>query len=208
MLVAPTGENNMRASKDADGTTAPSAQAPRRFELKSWLDQHVIPLTRIEPPLSIYSFLWNGNPPTEVLVWLRAGSVDDDEEELGDLVHRENTGHAPPPFDGSLWPSALRALLTEHGFRFDFLREEIAVALEGSMIKLFGSDGAPLYNKLGMASARLFKKMPDGVGLILQVGCQYPDGLQAAAATKQFYQSFDESPLELTKKFGTVFGQA
>lgn len=179
------------------------------FDLKSWLDAHVVPLTKHTIPLHIYSFIWNGSPPNEVLVWMHTGpSLDYEEAELEDLKHRDQTGHAPPPFDPGAWPKAIRMLLEEEKFRFDFLREQTLVNLPGGTVTIFGGDGAPLYNAQGMASARLFRKEDDGVSLILQVGCQYPSGEEAAAATKGFYQSFDESPLEVCQKFGTTFGQA
>lgn len=156
----------------------------------------------------MHSFIWNGTPPREVLVWLHTGlSPDPEEADLEDLVHRESTGHAPS-FDAAAWPHAVKKLLEDHGFRFDFLREQLLVTLEGGPISIFGGDGSPLYNDKGMASVRLFRKEDDGVGLILQVGCQYPSGPEAAAATKAFYDLFEESPLELTQKLGTVFGQA
>lgn len=177
------------------------------FDLKGWLDSHVVPLTRREPPLKIYSFIWNGDPPNEVLVWLHTG-----QDENGTVrVEHDVDGKELPvreAFDPTAWPRAVKHLLEAEGFRFDFLREQTMVALPGGNITIFGGDGAPLYNAQGMASARLFRKEDDGVSLILQVGCQYPSGEDAAAATKSFYQSFEESPLEVCKKHGTTFGQA
>ena len=51
----------------------PEAYWPARKEpmslQKKWLDTNVVPLLK-ENSLRIHSFIWNGNPPKEVLVWL------------------------------------------------------------------------------------------------------------------------------------------
>jgi hypothetical protein len=174
------------------------------FDLKRWLDDHVVPLTKRAIPLNIYSFIWNGDPPKEMLVWVHAGTSPASASAEGEASFSESD----VDFDPHAWPRAVKQLIEEDNFRFDFLREQIMVALPEGTISVFGGDGAPLFNKHGMASARLFRKEEDGVGLILQVGCQYPSGEEAAAATKSFYGQFEESPLELCQKFGTVFGQA
>ena len=153
------------------------------FSMKAWLDSHVIPLLK-DTGLKIYHPFWNGVPPKEVLVILIA---------------------EPEPPDA--WPKAAKKLL-EDGFRFDFLREQQVIALEGGIFKAFGGDGAPLFNAEGTASVRLFRKADDGKGLILQIGCRYADGVSAAAATKAFYALFDESPLTVCQTYGATFGQA
>ena len=198
------------------------------FEMKRWLDTNVVPLLQGPPRLHIYSFIWTQAPgaphPGEILVWLRTGPDAGVDRTVPcsceAIVH--NTGctpaeaekdcpahqNPPAPFNPADWPRAVKRLLDEAGFRFDYLREQMLVALEGGTIKIFGGDGAPLYNEQGMASCRLFKKLDDGIGLILQVGCQYPAGEDAVQATKSFYQQFDESPLVVTQKYGALFGQA
>lgn len=153
------------------------------FDMKAWLDQHVVPLL-VDTALKIYHPFWNGMPPKEVLVVLLAD---------------------PTPEDA--WPTATKKLL-EVGFRFDFLREQQLIALEGGTFKAFGGDGAPLFNNEGTASARLFRKEDDGTNLILQIGCKYPDGASSALATKAFYAQFEESPLSVCKTYGATFGQA
>ena len=129
--------------------------------------------------LKIYHPFWNGIPPKEVLVIL--------------LAQQD-------------WPAQVKRLL-DAGFRFDFLREQQVIALETGTFTAFGGDGAPLFNQEGTASVRLFKRV-DGVGLILQVGCSYGKTDLAAAATKDFYALFDESPLTVCKTFGVAFGDA
>jgi hypothetical protein len=153
------------------------------FDMKSWLDKNVVPLLA-DTGLQIYHPFWNGVPPKEVLVILLS-----------------------QPSPASAWPTAVKKLL-DGGFRFDFLREQQAIAMEGGLFKAFGGDGAPLFNAEGTASVRVFKKLEDGVGLILQVGCKYPDGAEAALATKAFYAQFEESPLSVCQTYGATFGQA
>ena len=159
------------------------------FDMKNWLDQHVVPLLK-ETALEIYHPFWNGIPPKEVLVILLS-----------------------QPDPASAWPTAVKKLL-DGGFRFDFLREQQAIAMESGLFKAFGGDGAPLFNAEGTASVRLFKKVGGEedsgrwVNLILQVGCKYPEGTDAALATKAFYALFEESPLVVCQTYGATFGQA
>jgi len=153
------------------------------FDMKTWLDTHVVPLLAPHG-LSLYHPFWNGVPPKEVLVILLA-----------------------QPEPASSWPAAIKALL-EQGFRFDFLREQQLIPMDSGMFPAFGGDGAPLFNPQGTASVRLFHKREDGVNLILQVGCRYASGEEAAAATKAFYALFEESPLSVCQTYGATFGQA
>jgi hypothetical protein len=169
------------------------------FDMKRWLDTNVVPLTQRSPQSRIYSFIWNGNPPKEILVWLLAG-----DEPVDDV-----------PFNPHAWPELVKRLIVEDDFRFDYLREQQMVQLENGLVPVFGGDGAPLISKEGMASARLFRKMDDGIALILQVGCQYPPegemsaGQHASAAVKTFFGLFeDENPLTVCSKYGALFGQA
>lgn len=168
------------------------------FEMKQWLDTNVVPLLAGPPAISIYHPFWNGIPPKDVLILFRTDTVGEDVE----------------PFDPTAWPKAAKRLLDDSGFRFDYTREQMAVQVESRVFNLFGGDGAPIFNKDGMASLRLFKKMDDGIGLIAQIGCEYPaegemsPGEHAAAATKGFYAQFEENPLEVCRKYGAVFGQA
>lgn len=156
--------------------------AEHSFSMKKWLDEHVMPLLQ-DTGLKLYHPFWNGMPPKEVLAVVTSD----------------------PELDA--WPTAVKKLL-DGGFRFDFLREQQAIALDGMVFKAFGGDGAPLFNAEGMASVRLFRKASDGKGLILQVGCKYASGEDAAAATKRFYAQFEESPLTVCQTYGTQFGQA
>lgn len=164
------------------------------FDMKKWLDSHVVPLLNDE--LKIYSFIWRGDPPNEILVWLLAGPTREQQKEQ-------------EPLDHTIWPRAIQRLVQNESFRFDFTREQQAVkTADGAVITIFGGDGAPLYNQEGSAAARLFRKEDDGVNLILQLGCFYPDGKDAAAATKGFYEAMGGNPLELVERFGAVWGQA
>lgn len=165
----------------------------RAFDRKSWLDTHVVPLLHQEPPASIYTVFWNGAPPTEVLVFL--------------LADTQVPASAPdtPPADP--WPRLVKRLL-ESGFRFDYLREIQLVQLEGKQVPLFGGDGAPLFDKSGAASARLFKKLEDGTNLILHIGHIYPTGLDAAVAVKSFFGLWDANPVDVCAQFSAPFGQA
>lgn len=166
---------------------------------KRWLDDNVVPL--LEPnKLTIYSFLWNGNPPEDVLVWLRSTCSVDLESGLD--------------FDPLAWGESVKSLL-DQGWRFDYQRDQLAVQVDGQIIKAFGSDGAPLLNQDGMASTRLFQKTDGGVNLILQIGCKFPPGdnisagVHAAAAIKGFFTLFEEeNALQVCAKYGAVFGAA
>jgi len=196
------------------------------FDQKKWLDDHVVPLLQGNPPLSIYHPFWNGSPPKDVLVLLLA-----EEDPRCTRCHipksRPERGiECGIPgcnfeFDSTAWPRAVKRLIDDHDFRFDFTREQIAVRMDQGLLNLFGGDGAPLFNPEGMASARLFRKEPDGIGLIVQIACRYPGttqagdapreltpGEHAAAATKAFYALFEENPLEVCQKYGALFGQA
>ena len=169
------------------------------FDMKKWLDTNVVPLAQQQPQSQIYSFIWNGNPPKEILVWLTVESEPTEEK----------------PFAAGAWPELVRRLIKDDDFRFDYLREQQMVQLEGGLVPVFGGDGAPLFAKDGMSSSRLFKKMDDGICLILQVGCKYPPkdemspGQHASSAVKGFFGLFgDEDPLTVCSKYGAVFGQA
>lgn len=192
------------------------------FEMKEWLDQHVVPLTQSDPPLRIYSFLWNGDPPKEILVWLLAGlpaplapTGDFDETDCPDKPDIPATGlpEAGADFDVTAWARAAKHVV-DAGFRFDHTREQQMVQVEGGLVPVFGGDGAPLFGKGGLASLRLFRKMDDDIALIVQIACQFPGsdalsaGQQAAAACKEFYALFNESPLDVIRVHGAVFGQA
>lgn len=209
------------------------------FQMKKWLDDTVVPLTTKEPQLRLYSFIWNGNPPKEILVWLLAGSqpvgVDAGlEPPTDDSFHHDVRRAAdadPDPdkkpvadsiranleaveFDPAAWPRAVKRLLEEDGFRFDYLREQQMVQLENGLVPVFGGDGAPIFGKEGTASARLFKKTEDGIGLIVQIGCHYPatdehnPGRHAASAVKGFFSLFEDNPMVVCQKFGAPFGAA
>ena len=203
------------------------------FKMKEWLDTNVVPL--LSTDLKIYSFIWNGDPPKQILVWLvaaccplaRTGAAGPDAARERALVGQTLQGEAastraagddelaePEPFDPAQWPRAA------HDFRFDYLREQQMVQLESGLIPIFGGDGAPLFGKEGTTAVRLFKRMDDGIDLILQVGCLYPastagadapalsPGQHAAAAVKGFFGLFDVPALEVCQKFSAPFGQA
>lgn len=169
---------------------------------KEWLDEHVVPLLK-ETHLLIHAFIWNGNPPKEVLVWLRISPAGDDTIPEGTEL------------DPLRWASTVKKLL-EDGWHFDFTREQQLVMVDGQSIKAFGGDGAPLFSKDGMASVRLFRKTSDGVGLIIQIGCMFwkcaehaSPGVMAAAAVKGFFELFDtDNPMEVCAKYAVPFGQA
>jgi hypothetical protein len=164
--------------------------------MKKWLDTHVVPLTKQEPRTFIYSFIWNGTPAKQIMVWLMTGQPPEEGKALQKV------------FDPQAWPLAAKRLLQEEGFFFDFTRETQLVRMQDqSVIQIFGGDGAPLYNPEGTAALRLFKKV-DNIELILQVGCKYPDGKEAGAATKGFYAMFDESPMEVVAKYTSPWGAA
>lgn len=165
------------------------------FDKKKWLDTHCVPLLGTgEDKLSIYSALWNGDPPSEVLVFLLA-----------------------PEAHASSWGLHVKRLLDD-GWRFDFLREQALVKSDTGLIPIFGGDGAPLFGKDGMASVRLFRRIVDerdevtgsrsGVSLILQVGAKFPSGIDAAAAVKGFFALFDQNALAVCQSFAAPFGAA
>jgi len=162
------------------------------FDMKKWLDENIVPLTHKTPKTFIYSWLWNGNPPKEILVWLMVGPKEGEEEQL----------------DNKDWAGAAKRMLEEEDFYFDFTREAQLVRLEsGKVVNIFGGDGAPLFNPEGAAALRLFKKVGD-IQLIIQLGCKFPDGKVAAAATKGFYESFDKPALEVISEFTSPWGMA
>jgi hypothetical protein len=165
------------------------------FDKKEWLDKHVVPLLEGTPPLTIYHPFWNGIPPKDVLIVLMAG---------GDADNWEPTA----------WPAAIKRLLDDHKFRFDFMRDHQAITFDGGVFNAFGGDGSPVYDQTGLARCRLFRKAEDGIPLIVEVSCKYKPteeldaGKHAAAATKAFYGLFDCNPLEVCQKYGAIFGQA
>lgn len=165
------------------------------FDKKRWLDDHVLPSLQPDPThpsLSLYAVFWNGHPPKDVLVFATAPPATTE------------------PFDPLAWPSAVKRLL-ESGFVFDFTREQQMVKdPDGSarLIALFGGDGAPLFDKSGACSVRLFRKIEDGRNLILQIGCRYADGLDAAVAVKAFFALFDQNAMTVCQTFAAPFGQA
>jgi hypothetical protein len=152
------------------------------FEQKTWLDAQVLPVLGSDDKLQIHSVLWNGSPPAEVLVFLLAPS-------------------------SPTWGTHLKRLLDD-GWRFDFLREAQVIKADAGLIHVFGGDGAPLFGKNGMVSARLYKKLEDGIGLILQVGHQHESGVDAAQAVKTFFGQFDQNALQVCASFAAPFGQA
>lgn len=193
------------------------------FEMKEWLDQHVVPLKNKSPLSRIHSFIWNGSPPKEILVWLLCGDQHfvptsracGKSTELAERAIKQPEQPEKPAFKPHDWPDLLRRLLDKDEFRFDYLREQQMVAIGDGLVPVFGGDGAPLFSKDGMASARLFRKMEDGICLILQLGCKYPKtdeltpGMHASSAVKAFFKLFgDENPLTVCSKYGAVFGQA
>lgn len=162
------------------------------FDQKGWLDDQIVPLLGDSDPLKIYSALWNGTPPTEVLVFLLAP--------------------ADPP---SAWGIHVKRLL-DNGWRFDFLREQQMVKADEGVVPIFGGDGAPLFGKDGMTSVRLFKRLTDRGDLakpleracIVQVGCRFGSALVATQAIKDFFKLFDLNPLEVCAAMAAPFGAA
>jgi hypothetical protein len=168
---------------------------------KKWMDANVVPLLK-ENNLKIHSFIWNGNPPKEVLVWLHVTHPS--------MMECQVETTSPEP---TAWAETVKRML-EAGWRFDFTREQVLVVVDGQNIKAFGGDGAPLFSPEGKASVRLFKKTEDGVGLVAQVACTFwetPDhespGKFAAAAVKGFFALFDTTnPMEVCAKYAVPFG--
>ncbi|TAL42863.1 MAG: hypothetical protein EPN91_07490 [Salinibacterium sp.] len=154
------------------------------FDIKAWLDQHVAieEVLGVLDPLVVHAPLWHGNPPAEVLVFLLASEC-------------------------GTWGPHIQRLLGD-GWRFDFLRDVAAVVVDGRRITIFGGDGAPFFDVAGMSSVRLWKKVEDGVNLILQIGARWPDGIAAAAGVKGFFGLFDEGALEMVAKYTATFGSA
>ena len=157
------------------------------FDLKLWLDRHVVPLLGPESSLALHSVLQNRPPsaerPVAILVW---------------TVSKEPQGWAP----------AIKRLLAQPGCYFDFCRapQTVPVAPDRS-IWLFGGDGAPYVNAAGMAMARLYRRCDDGIELIMEVGHRFPTGAAAAAAVKDFFALFEgTAPLELVARYMPLFG--
>lgn len=158
------------------------------FDLKRWLDAHVLPLLRPDPPLALHSVLVNQPPgvsrPEAVLVWALSQT-------------------------GPGWGPALRRLLETGGFSFDFTRApQIVAVAPGKTITLFGGDGMPFIGKNGMAMARLHRQGEDGVDLIMEVGHQFPTGKAAVAAVRSFFEQFGADPAHLMAKYAPRFGAA
>lgn len=145
---------------------------------KEWLDANVVPLLG---GLKIYSFLWNGTPPSEYLVWLNA---EDHSQSWGPEVKR----------------------LLDLGFRFDFTRDVVAVEVDGNKMTLFGGDGTPFVAKDGRVSVRLFRK-EENIGLILQVSC-LRHAAEAPTAIREFFALFDTNPIEVCSQYASPWGQA
>src|SRR4051812_16157938 len=108
------------------------------FDLKRWIDAHVVPLLNPEPPLEFHSVLVNQPPdasrPDAVLVWALSKT-------------------------GAGWAPALKRLLETDGLSFDFTRAPQLVAVApGKTTTLFGGDGMPFVGKNGMAMARLHRR--------------------------------------------------
>src|SRR5258708_6611864 len=106
------------------------------FNLKAWLDQHVVPFLAGEPPLELHALTENWPPgadaPAAVLVWALSKTPES-------------------------WAPAVRRVLELPGFSFDFLRAPHAVQVSPDQrITIFGGDGAPFIGKNGMAMARLY----------------------------------------------------
>jgi hypothetical protein len=162
------------------------------FEQKPWLDRNLIEAGVLGEGgrLHLHSVLWNGAPPKDVLVFLLAGAAD------GDKVVGDET-----------WGSHIKRLL-ELGFRFDFLREAVAVKVDNQLVPIFGGDGAPIFGKNGVASVRLIKKLEDGIYLIVQVGAQFKDGIDAAQAVKAFFGQFGENAIQICQTYAAPFGLA
>lgn len=186
------------------------------FDKKQWLDTHVLPLLKAEPLLHLISAFWNGLPPKDVLVFvgLPAATLD---YHVGTAGLRSIVPHYEGPditaFDPTWWPFAVKRLLEQHGFVFDYTREvQMVKDPDGGphLIPLFGGDGSPVFGKNGMASVRLFKqiKEPTKVNLILQVGGLYEDGIAAAAAVKSLFGLFEDNPVAVVQKYAAPFGQA
>ena len=157
------------------------------FDLKPWLDRHLVPLLGTEPPLELHSILQDrpqsAKQPTAILVWALSKSP-------------------------SGWAPAVKRLLEQSGFYFDFVRAAQIVPLApGQTITLFGGDGMPFIGQNGMAMSRLYRRCDDGIDLIMEVGHRFSTAESAAAAVKAFFAQFDGTdPLELVARFRPAFG--
>ncbi len=163
-----------------------TAKASPSFELKAWLDSHVVPLLRPDPPLELHSVLVNQAPraaqPDAVLAWALSKAPEG-------------------------WAPAAQRLLESAGFCFDFTREPQLVALApGRTITIFGGDGMPFVGANGMAMVRLFRRVEDGVDLIIEVGHLFPDGKAAVAAVRAFFEQFGQDPAALLARYSPRFG--
>ncbi len=174
------------------------------FDLKMFLDREIVEAGVLGSredgtgeKLTIYSGLWNGDPPKEVLVFLLAGVKP------GEPVNGRVTGPV------ETWGAHVQRLLV-CGWRFDFLREQVLIKTDGGMVPVFGGDGAPIFSKTGMASVRVYKKLESGCVMIVQVGAQFADGIAAALAVKTFFGQFgsDANAIQICQTYGAVFGQA
>ena len=156
------------------------------FNLKTWLDKQAVPL--LGHDLMMHSVLQNqpsaSAQPESILVWLLA---------------KEPTGWAP----------ALKRLLEQHDFVFDFLRAPQLVGRDPTRgVTIFGGDGAPFINKSGAAMARLFRRC-DAIDLIVEIGYRFPTATAAAAAVKAFFAQFETAgPFDVIEKYKPRFGIA
>jgi hypothetical protein len=156
------------------------------FDLKRWIDAHVLPILEPDPRLQLHSVLQNRPPgalaPVAVAVWTLSAAPDG-------------------------WAPAVKRVLELPGFSFDFLRAPQLVTGPGQEpITLFGGDGAPFFNRSGGAMARLFRRCGD-IDLILEIGHRFPSAEAAAAAVKSFFHQFaDENPFDVIKRNQPPFG--
>jgi hypothetical protein len=156
------------------------------FNLKSWLDENVLPAIAEEPKLQIHSVLQDRPPgagaPVAVAVWTLS----------------------PTPQG---WAPSVKRVLERPGFSFDFLRApQLVTEPDQVPITLFGGDGAPFFSKSGAAMVRLFRRCGE-VDLILEIGHRFPSVEAAAAAVKGFFHLFDDSsPFDVIKRHMPPFG--
>jgi hypothetical protein len=157
------------------------------FDLKPWLDRHLVSVLGSE--LTLHAVACCQSPrrshPDSVLVWVLANAAAN-------------------------WAPAVRRLLEQCGFSFDFMREAQLIPIPGSRaLVAFGSDGAPFVCKSGMVTTRLFRKGTDQPDLLLEVGHQFPSAEAAIQATREFFRQFDDaSPDQVLQMFSPVFGAA
>lgn len=153
----------------------------RGVNMKAWLDKHVVPCLAGTPEAKLHSFLHQGDPPSDVLVFVQAETPD-------------------------LWPELVRRLL-EDGFVFDFTREATLVRVGAQVISIFGGDGTPFFNA-ETAMVRLYRKVDD-VNLMLEVGGRFAASGIASEQVKRFYGLFpDTDPSALVAKYRPSFGAA